>query len=336
MIKKFFKKRNCFAIELGYSAIKGVKIKRAKVRKIENCGIFPLNVSTQYPYEEPAIVLPLLKSLRDSLGAKGKAVNLCINMSHINVREIRVPVVPEEELGEVVKWELKKVIDFDPEEYNLDFKIIEKTERDTVPKYLVKVYVARKNILKQYVSLIEHTDMQVDIITIPPFALKTLFYEMYDKTDESIAIVDLGAKASSLSILKNGIVRFERQLRFSGFELLDILEKEGIEFVSLRDLYSDYSFGDGSLLDRATRSGFEILVDELLKSFGYYNSVIKGGNVKEIYLTGGLANIRSIENYIETSTGIGTRLLNPFNVCKCDNSSIDPFRISVAIGTGLL
>ncbi len=336
MIKKFFKKRNCFAIELGYSAIKGVKLCSGKTGRIERCGIYPLNTTTPYPYEEPSIVLPSLTSLRDKLGAKGKTLNLCINMSHVTVREIRVPVVPLDELPEVVKWELKKVIDFDPEEYNLDYKVIEQVEGEAVPKYLVKVYVARKSILKQYVSLIEHADMKVDLITIPPFALKALFFKLFEEKPNNVAIIDLGAKTTSLSVIKDGIVRFERQLRFSGFDLIDILEKENIDFSSLRDLYLGYEIGDGSLLDNATKSALDLLVEELSKSFGYYNSVIKGGSVSKIYITGGLANIRGIDNYIYSSMGIPVQLLNPMTGFHCDDVTVDPFRISVAVGTGLL
>ena len=149
------------------------------------------------------------------------------------------------------------------------------------------MYVARKSILKQYVSLIEHADMKVDLITIPPFALKALFFELFEESPNNVAIVDLGAKTTSLSIVKNRMVRFERQLRFSGFELIDILLKEGVDFVSLKDVYLGYAVGDGSLLDKATKSALDMLVDELSRSFGYYNSVIKGGSVSSIFLTGG-------------------------------------------------
>ncbi len=336
MIKRFLKKRNCISIELGYSAVKGVKLCSGKGRQIDKCGIFPLNAKSLYPYEEPSLVLPSIEALRDKLEAKGKAVNLCINMSHVTVREIRVPVVPEEELLEVIKWELKKVIDFDPEEYNLDYKVIEKIENEAVPKFLVKVYVARKSILRQYVSLIEHTGMKVDLITIPPFALKYLISEMLDNIPENIAILDLGAKTTSLSVIKKRVVRFERQLMFSAFELIDILEKEGVEFSSLRELYLGYSIGDGTLLDRATKEALDILIEDLSKSFGYYNSVIKGGNISAIFLTGGLANIKGIAEYIQSGVGSSVSILNPMRVFQCDDITIDPLRISVALGTGLL
>ncbi|WP_201327148.1 pilus assembly protein PilM [Thermotomaculum hydrothermale] len=324
------------AIELGYSAIKGVRLCSVDSVNIDNCAIIPLKSSTSYPYEEPVLVMPALTSIRDKLKAKGTKVNLCINMSHVTVREIRVPVVPEDELIEVVKWELKKVIDYDPEEYNIDYKILGVTENEAVQKYLVKVYLARKSVLKQYVSLIEHADMGVDVITIPPFALKALCKKLWGSLDNNVAMLDLGAKVSSLSIVKNNMVRFERQLRFSGFELEDILQKEGIEFASLSELYLGYSIGDDTLLDRATKEALDILIDELAKSFGYYNSVIKGGTVQKLFLTGGLANIRGLDKYVETHLGVEVDLLNPLNKLKCGDVSIDPLRISVALGTGLL
>ncbi len=336
MIKKYLKKRNCIAIELGYSAVKGVKLCSGKEKRIDKCGIFPLNTQSLYPYEEPSLVLPSIEALRDKLNAKGKTINLCINMSHVTVREIRVPVVPEEELLEVIKWELRKVIDFDPEEYNLDYKVIEKIENEAVPKFLVKVYVARKNILRQYVSLIEHAGMKVDLITIPPFALKYLIFEVVNNVMDNVAILDMGAKTTSLSVIKNRFVRFERQLRFSAFELIDILKKEGVEFSSLRELYLGYSIGDGTLLDKATKEGLDILIDDLSKSFGYYNSVIKGGNISAIFVTGGLANIKGIAEYIQSGVGISVNTLNPMRVFQCEDITVDPFRISVAIGAGLL
>ncbi len=336
MIKNFLKSRNCIAIELGYSAIKGVRICTGKVGKIDGCGIFPLNFSSPYPYDEPDLVIPALISLRDNLNAKGKNVNLCINMSHVTVREIKVPVVPQDELIEVVKWELKKVIDYNPEEYNLDFKIIEETETESIPKYVVKVYLARKSILKQYVSLIEHAEMKVDLITIPPYVLKVLLANLYKDTPSNVAIVDLGAKSTSLSVIKNNAVRFERQLIFSGFELEDMLRKEGVEFNSLPDLYLGYSLNDGTLVDKVTKSALDILIDDLSKSFGYYNSVIKGGAISSIFLTGGLANINGISDYLSSNMGISVNFLNPATLFQCDDVTVDLLRLSVVVGTGLL
>ena len=335
MIAKFFKRKSCVAIELGYSAIKGIKF-CGSGSSIDACGIFPFSSRSDYPYDNPEIVVPALVSLRDKLNAKGKKVKICVNMSHVTVREIKVPVVPEDELYEVVKWELKKIIDFNEEEYNLDFKVLEKIESEAVPKFLVKVYVGRKAVLKQYVSLIEHADMEVDLITIPPYALRALFTALKGEAKSSVAIVDLGAKSSTLSILKNGMVRFERQLMFSSFELCDMLDKKRIEYSSLENLYLGFSLGDGSLLDKITSEALTMLIEELTKSFGYYNSVIKGGSVDGLYLTGGLANIPGIDSLLSTSLGINTELLNPFTRFSCKDVSIDPLRIGVCLGVGLL
>jgi len=335
MIAKIFKRKSCVAIELGYSAVKGVKFCGSGF-SIDACGIFPFSSKNDYPYDNPEIVIPALLSLRDKLNAKGKKVKICVNMSHITVREIKVPVVPEDELLEVVKWELKKIIDFNEDEYNLDFKVLEKIESEAVPKFLVKVYVGRKAVLKQYVSLIEHADMEVDLITIPPYALRALFTALKGEVKSSVAIVDLGAKASTLSILKNNTVRFERQLIFSSFELCDLLDKKGVEYTSLENLYLGYTPGDGGYVDKTTSDALNTLIEELSKSFGYYNSVIKGGVVEELYLTGGLANIPGITSLLANSLGIKVELLNPFTRFTCNDVSIDPLRIGVCLGVGLL
>ncbi len=335
MIANFLKKRICIAIELGYSAIKGVRVCSSR-KIIDACAIIPFSSFTEYPYDDPDIVLPPLNSLRDKLGAKGKRVRLCVNMSHITVRELRVPVVPEDEMEEVVKWELKKVIDYDPDIYNMDFKVIENVLVDNVEKYLVKVYVARKKILKQYVSLIEQADMGVDSITIPPYALRALFIELFGDVSGNFAIIDLGAKSSTLSIVKNKIVRFERQLIFSSFELADILEKKGVALHTMDELSSGYRIGDESAIDEGIVDALNSLVEELSKSFNYFSSVIKGGNITKILLTGGLANLNGIDAFIADKTGVYTEILNPFTVFQCNDVTIDPLRISVALGSGLL
>ena len=336
MRKNFLRKKSCIAIDLGYSAVKGVRVCNPESGKIDICGIFPINSSLSYPYDEPSLIIPALTSLRDKLGAKGKKVNLCINMSHVNVREIKVPDVPRDELIEIIKWEIKKIIDFDPEEYNLDYKVIDKITIDGIPKLLVKVYTARKSILKQYVSLVEHCEMKVNIITIPPSALRSLILKLYPALIKNIAIIDLGEKSSSICVVNSEGVRFERQLIFSGIELKTAMEKEGIEFNSLIDLYTGYKINDNSVLDSITKETLHLLVDEMNKSFSFYNSVIKGGSISKIFITGGLANIKGIDFYIKEHTGIDTELLNINQTFRCDDVFIDPLRISVALGTGLL
>ncbi len=338
MIKDIFKKRNVIAVDFGFSALKGIKMHRGKHPKLQGCGIFPLKTDTENPYENFDSVMPALVSLRDSLDAKGKKVRININLSFITVRELKVPVVPEEELEEIVKWELRKVIDFDEYVHNLDFAVLDKIDTEGVSKFVVKVYVAKKDLLRRFVSAVEAAGMGVELITIPPYCHKALFEHFYDNSEGNYAIVDIGLRAATLTILVNGKIRFERQLRFSGFELIDLLNEYGIEadVEDLAMLYRGYRFGDGSDLDKPTMNAFDVLINDLTASFNYFNSVIKGGSIGEIYITGGLGNIKGVDEFVGKNLNIKAGILDPFKAVTCSAPGLDPYRLGVAIGLGLL
>ncbi len=66
----------------------------------------------------------------------------------------------------------------------------------------VLLVAAKKDIVNDYVNLIEMTGVMPRIMDVDAFALQNIYEINYDPEDESVALIDVGANKTTLNIVK--------------------------------------------------------------------------------------------------------------------------------------
>jgi type IV pilus assembly protein PilM len=121
---------------------------------------------------------------------------------------------------------LKKIIsdlNLNPDEFNLEKKVIN-YEKDQVN---LLCFIARRNILSQYLTTIEEAGLTPSVVDIDQLALEnTIEFNYQIETDENIMIVSIGTNKTLISIISKGKNIFVGSIYFGGNTYTDEIRKK--------------------------------------------------------------------------------------------------------------
>jgi type IV pilus assembly protein PilM len=105
----------------------------------------------------------ILNSLRDFIQENSIASKFAIlkpYLSSLLIKRLQMPVVPDNELEEAIKWQLKEEVSFDLSEAVLDFSVIKKTTKDDGSKILdIICAVAQEQEVKSQVLALKQSGL---------------------------------------------------------------------------------------------------------------------------------------------------------------------------------
>ena len=142
--------------------------------------------------------------------------------------------------------------------------------------------------------------------------------------NDSVAVIDIGAKTTTVTIVANGTMQFSRMLLYGGekiteaiSEFLDISFEQAEEKKKKYGIILDVDEKDWDeeelLINESIRRAFSSFIDDITHFFDFYNSRGQGNWIDHIYLVGGGALLKGIDEYIENIFNAKTEVLNKFN-----------------------
>lgn len=173
-----------------------------------------------------------------------------------------------------------------------------------------------------------------------------------------VAIIDVGADITNLSIIEGSQIKFVRVIGIGGDDWTEsIMEIMGVTFDEAEELKTRIGLpplgGDryvdvpGELIDRADRV-FSVLerevvrfITEVRRSFEYYVSQTGGSPVRTIILTGGSSSLKNFKNYVRKGLDAEIYSKSPFvylEVPPVIRSQIEPddeASYTIAIGLAM-
>ena len=214
------------------------------------------------------------------------------------VRYLSMPRMTDEELPRAIEFEADKYIPFDMSDVVKDCQRLggadglEGIEED---KMRVLLVAAKRNLVEEAVQSVQEIGLQPNVVDVDAFALGNAF-ELHqahggaEETGEVIALVDIGARKTSINILQGGQSCFTREIYLGGNDFTQAASKRlGMR---LEDA-EDFKRGPGESeaeLEEALAQTFEDLGGEILLSFDYYENQFES-RVDEVYLSGGASRM---------------------------------------------
>ncbi len=346
MLKGLRRSDSGIGLEIGNGAVRIVQLRTGVNRpEVLQAAMepIPLNGDSDQVSKQ---TLAALKEAVKRTGLRKKTAAVALEPAILTTRDIQIPRVPDEELFSVVEWEIRQLIDFNKETHNLDFIIHNRDDNSPSNKYQVMVVVSKKSDLMETVKLVENAGLRVGRLGVPADALCSLASIHPDVQQEmESAIVNIGLRDSSVTIIHNGKLRFTRQLDFSMHSLISgIAEQMNISREETNGLLHQISLSETENETTETKrlrilgkSLLESLTAELNKSFNFYASVSRGGSVSRVYLTGGISDLSAIESFFLEHLGVITANIHPFKGLEVKGRlPRNANQFSVAIGMGLM
>ncbi len=325
MFKK--RKRTAVGIDIGNRAIKVVALEsggaRRKFRlKGYNVAATP-GVATSL--SDKAIGEAVRKAASVVRGDE-RRVRASVSGNTVVVRYIRMPEMALEDLRASIRYEAGQHIPFDIKEVELDCTIL-RPPANGDGKMDVMLVAARKNACERVVNILKAAGLTASCIDVDPIATINAF--MLTKTpdpDKPAALLNIGAKQSTVSILSGGIPAFTRCIELGGEGLsLAIARGLGVELEEAERLKV---FGD-PLVQPHLGMVLNSIVRQVRTSFDYFEG-LAGRSVAELYVSGGTSMLTSLRDFVSEALGVRAHEWNPLEGIETAEFSNDEKLESVA------
>jgi len=256
---------------------------------------------------------------------KHKNVAISIGGYSVIVKNITIQNMPEEQLYESINFEAEQYIPFDINDVNLDFQILGESEQS--PNHMnVLLVAAKKDMVNDYINLIDMANLNLCIIDIDAFALQNIYDLNYEAQGENIALIDIGASKTSVNILKNKTSVFMRDValgcnqinqRIVSIANCTMAEAEAIKLSEKPDKISPEE------LREITSSVVSDWCDEIRRALDFFYSTNPDEQIKQIVLSGGGANIGEFRELLALESSAEVKMINPFEQFDVSNDQID-------------
>jgi type IV pilus assembly protein PilM len=237
------------------------------------------------------------------------------------VKNISVPTMEEEQLQETIHFEAEQYIPFDINDVRIDFQII--GENETNPNQMnVLLVAAKKEMVNDYVNLVQLAGLNPCIIDVDAFALQNIYEINYHPEGENVALIDIGANKTTLNILKGNYSVFMRDVSLGCQQInLKIISMTGCSIEEAEQLYSNEDTDNLS-----SKEVLEVIATvasdwctEIRRALDFFYSTYPDDQIRRIILSGGGARIKKFRQLLAVETSSEVEIINPFESISVDS-----------------
>ncbi|MHA7815743.1 MAG: pilus assembly protein PilM [Pseudohaliea sp.] len=273
-----------------------------------------------------------IRSVLAQSRSKLKLVAAAVAGSAVITKVVQMPAgLSEEELETQLTLEADQYIPYPLEEVALDFEV-----QGPVPgrEGMVDVLLAacRRETIDARVEAIENAGLEPRVMDVEAYAMERSYGLLSENLglDESavVAVVDIGATMTTLSVLANGQTIYTREQLFGGKQLTDeIMRRYGLplEEAGLAKkqggLPDDYE-------DELLNPFRDAVVQQVTRSLQLFFSSSQYNDVDFIIMAGGVSSMEGLVELVQDRLGTPTAMANPFA-----EMSISPRVNAVALGS---
>lgn len=263
------------------------------------------------------------------------------------VKRISLPTMSAAELDESIHWEAEQYIPFDIEDVNLDYKILEGSSLSGDGNMDVLLAAAKKEKINDYVGVISQAGLNPVTVDIATFAVQNAFEANYEfEPDQVLALVDIGAAVSSITVLYGGTSVYWRDINIGGNQYTDAIQKELNLSSEQAERLKRGEEIDGMPYEKVLPILSAVNDDvgtEIQKTLDFFKQISATDQTLErLYLSGGASQVVHLRESLAERLGSQVEILNPFRKIAPGSRDVTPEVInemlptaSVAVGLAL-
>lgn len=318
----FGRRKSLLGVDIGAESIKAVELSA-----VGN----DLVVSGYGQVEVPQGADPA-DALNDLLKACSFQTRRCataVSGRSVIVRFLSMVEVPESSLRQAIRFEAEKYVPFDLEEVVTDCVRLE-AAGEKAGEMKVLLVAAKRDLLEERVNLLRKAGLEPAHVDVDPFAVGNAF-ELVARTgnDSALgsrvsALIDIGAKKTTVTVVKGHEPRFTREVYLGGEDFTGAVAKRlGVEVGEAERLKRDP--GERSAeVSAALSHSVDELANEVMLSLDYYEDRQDGERVEDVYLSGGASRTPLLEETLERVFERKTTTWSPVAGLAVDGGRLDP------------
>ena len=316
----FIKKhKNVLGIDISTVAVKLIELsKSGSYYKVESYAITPFQPSSgESTLTNSNVITDALKTAIYSSKTTLKTANIAVSGSAVITKIISIPCsLTDSEMEEQIMIEADQYIPYSLDEVNFDFEVqgVNKNNPEIVDVLLV---ISRREIVNYRVDALTKVGLKASIVDVDTFAMENAFpllpnYLPHSNDSLTVAIADIGATLSTLTILHNGRVIYTRDQDFGGQQLTEaIQDRYGLSYEKAGLAKIQGGLPDNYKID-ILEPFKDAMVQQIQRSLQLFISSKMNRNIDYIVLAGGCASIKSADTLIAHHIGLPIHIANPF------------------------
>lgn len=254
-------------------------------------------------------------------GTRTKQVAMAMPQSAVITKRIMLPAgLREEEMEMQVEAEANQYIPFSLDEVSLDFCVVGPSPT-SAGDVEVLIAASRKDRVQDRQALAEAAGLKPAVLDIESYASRLAMQRIVNALpgegkDALIALFEIGAENTSLKVLRDEELLYDRDQAFGGSQLTQLISRQyGFSFEEAEakklsgDLPEDYQ---STILGPFVDS----LSQEIGRALQYFFTSTPHHKVHYVMLAGGTAGLPGLKDRVTELTGFASMVVNPFEGMK--------------------
>src|SRR5919205_2156775 len=309
-------------LDISSSSVKLVELGRDKDGNyvLERCAIEPLERGwiTDGNVEKFDEGAEAMRRAVKKCGTRTKNVAMALPPSAVITKKIILPGgMSEQELEIQVEAEANQYIPFSLDEVSLDFCVIGPSAT-SVGDVEVLIAASRKDRVQDRQGLAEAAGLKPVVLDIESHASRLAMSRVVatlpnEGKDALVALFEIGADTTSLKVLRDDEMLYDRDQAFGGSQLTQLVSRQyGFSFEEAEqkklaaDLPEDY---ESTILAPFVDS----LSQEIGRALQYFFTSTPHHKVHYVMLAGGTATLPGLKDRVTELTGFASMVVNPFD-----------------------
>ncbi len=251
-------------------------------------------------------------------GTRTKRVAMAMPQSAVITKKIMLPAgLRDEELELQVESEANQYIPFSLDEVSLDFCVVGPSPT-SAGDVEVLIAASRKDRVQDRQGLAEAAGLKPVVLDIESHASRLAMTRIVaglpnQGKDALVALFEIGAETTSLKVLRDEELLYDRDQAFGGSQLTHMISRQyGFSFEEAEqkklasDLPEDY---ESTLLAPFVDS----LSQEIGRALQYFFTSTPHHKVHYVMLAGGTATLSGLKERVTELTGFASMVVNPFD-----------------------
>ena len=254
-------------------------------------------------------------------GTKTKNVVMAMPQSAVITKKIMLPAgLREEEMELQVESEANQYIPFSLDDVSLDFCVVGPS-MTSAGDVEVLIAASRKERVQDRQALAEAAGLKPVVLDIESHASRMAMGRIIstlpnEGRDALVALFEIGADTTSLKVLRDDDMLYDRDQAFGGAQLTQLISRQyGFSFEEAErkklagDLPEDY---ESAILGPFVDS----LSQEIGRALQYFFTSTPHHKVHYVMLAGGTATLQGLTERVKDLTGFASMVVNPFDNMK--------------------
>lgn len=313
------KAKPVIGLDISSTSVKLLELSRSGDRyRVESYTVkaLPPNAVVEKNIADPTAVAEVVRSMVKQSKTKLKHAAVAVAGSAVITKMIDMPAdLNDDAMESQIAAEADQYIPFPLEEVALDFEIQGISPRNPDQVEVLLAACRRENVeVRQQV--LADSDLIAEKVDIEAYCMERAFElvaeQLEDQEGQVVAIIDIGATMTTLSVLVDGKTVYTREQLFGGRQLTEEIQRR----YGLSREEAGLAKKQGGLPDDYEMEVLtpfkDAVVQQVTRSLQFFFSASQYNDVDYIILAGGVASLEGLVGLIEEKLGTQTVVANPF------------------------